>query len=98
MAEKNEDLLANFELRMKQLMFLCDSLREDNSELRAQLLQKTEEAHGFHSELKQLKSDYDSLKFAQTFVDGNGDEREKAKQRLSKLVQDVDKCISLLKG
>lgn len=96
MADKYEELLANLELRMRQLMFLCDSLREENSTLKSQLVVKNEKINNLSSDLEQLKSSYDNLKFARNFLTGNDEEKNVAKQRLSKLVQEVDKCISLL--
>lgn len=97
MSEKQEKLLANFELRMKQLMFLCDSLREQNSALQEELRNKNATIENLNTDVLQLKKQYDNLKFAKAFSSGNQDEMQSAKQRLSKLVRDVDKCIALLK-
>lgn len=95
MANRNKELLYNLDLRIKQLMFLCDSLKEENSELKKRLIESEKERGSLDLKLKQLMIDYDGLKFANSFV--SNDERETAHQRLSLLVQDVDKCISLLK-
>lgn len=95
MADRNKELLYNLDLRIKQLMFLCDSLKEENSELKKQLAEAKKSSNEVDFKLEQLMSDYDRIKFASSFV--SNEEKEIAKQRLSKLVQDVDKCISLLK-
>lgn len=95
MAGRNKELLYNLELRIKQLIFLCDSLKSENMELK-QLLATSEESRvDLEERLKQLEQDYDNLKFANSFVSDN--EKNVAKERLLQLVQDVDKCISLLK-
>lgn len=95
MADRNKELLYNLELRIKQLMFLCDSLKEENSELKKLLTESEKSKNDLDLRLKQLVVDYDGMKFASSFV--SNDEKDEAKQKLSRLVQDVDKCISLLK-
>ena len=97
MTNKHEKLLADFEIRMRQLMYLCDSLKEQNAVLRAELEQKGTEINSLNAEVNRLKLQYDNLKFAKSFQSGNSEEMQKAKQRLSRLVRDVDKCIALLK-
>lgn len=97
MAEKHEKLLSELEFRMRQLMYLCDSLKEENQELKMQLDAKKKEVAHAKSELEQLNNKYSNLKYANTLVGGDSEGVEVAKKRLSKLVQDVEKCISLLK-
>ena len=96
MAERNKELLYNLELRMKQLMFLCDSLKEENIELKKLLAESERSKRELDVRFEQLEVDYDGLRFANSFV-SDGEQKE-AKQRLLRLVQDVDKCISLLKN
>lgn len=98
MIEKSERLLAEFETRMRQLMYLCDSLKEENILLRQDLAGKDTKIEALTSEIEMLKSKYDNLKFAKSFSSEGKGEVETAKLRLSKLVRDVDKCISILKG
>lgn len=98
MAEKHEKLLSELEFRMHQLVFLCDTLNEENQKLRHQLNDRDVKVIGLYAELEQLNSKYDSLKFANSMSAGTDAESvDEAKKRLSRLVQDVDKCIALLK-
>lgn len=97
MAEKQDKLLAEFELRMRQLMFLCDSLKRQNAALKDELQNKNNVINSLNSDFEQLKKQYDNLKFAKAFTSDNNEEVQSARQRLSKLVRDVDKCIALLK-
>jgi len=97
MSEKQEKLFAEFELRMRQLMFLCDSLKKQNAALREELNTKKVLIESLNSDIRQLKKQYDDLKFAKAVSSGNKEEILSAKQRLSRLVRDVDKCIALLK-
>lgn len=97
MSEKQEKLFAEFELRMRQLMFLCDSLKKQNAALREELQTKNALIDSLSVDVQQLKKQYEDLKFAKAISSGNREEVLSAKQRLSKLVRDVDKCIALLK-
>lgn len=97
MTGNDEKLLAEFEKRMRQLMYLCDILKDENTQLKQQLRHKDATVEGLKSEVEELKTKYDNLKFARSFSSENSGEMEEAKKRLSKLVQDVDKCITMLK-
>lgn len=98
MADKHEKLLSELEFRLHQLMYLCDSLKEENLDLKNQLEEKRLETELVNAKLEELNSKYNNLKFANTITSGDDSESvEKAKKRLLKLVQDVDKCIALLK-
>ncbi|NDW10754.1 hypothetical protein [Dysgonomonas sp. 520] len=98
MTDKQEKLLHDLELRMRQLMLLCDSLRDDNLLLKEDIEKKNVQIASLSSELVDMQAKYENLKVSKALIsDSNGD-KEKAKVRLSKLVQEVDKCISLLKS
>jgi len=98
MTDKQEKMLADFEVRMRQLMYFCDSLKEQNAALRAELKQKNMLIDSLNTEVSQLKLQYDNLKFAKALNSGDNKDVTNAKQRLSRLVRDVDKCIALLKA
>lgn len=97
MAEKHEKLLSELEFRLRQLMYLCDSLKEENRDLRLQLEDKNGEINRVNIQLEQLNLKHNNLKFAKTLTGSDQEGVEIAKKRLLKLVQDVDKCIALLK-
>ncbi|NDW18036.1 hypothetical protein D0T53_03780 [Dysgonomonas sp. 216] len=97
MTDEQEKMLAEFEIRMRQLMYLCDSLKEQNVSLKAELQEKDKIAHSLQIELAQMKMKYDNLKLAKAIQTGESDELQNAKLKLSRLVRDVDKCIALLK-
>ena len=98
MTENDEKLLAEFEIRMRQLMYLCDTLKEENALLKQQLTQRSVTIESLTSEVEELKAKYDNLKFVKSFSSENKDDTLQAKKRLSKLVRDVDKCITMLKA
>jgi len=98
MANEQEKLLADFELRMRQLMFLCDSLKKQNETLQEELKRRDQKIESLESLQNDLNIQYNNLKFAKTMQSGgSNEEAQKAKERLSKLVRDIDKCIALLK-
>ena len=96
MTDKNNKLLVDLEVRIKQLLFLCDSLKEENSRLRLEIQSRQDQVDEALKNLQQLKTKYESLKTARTITAASVDV-ETAKIKLLKLVREVDKCINLLK-
>ncbi|MDR2817031.1 MAG: hypothetical protein LBB62_10075 [Proteiniphilum sp.] len=96
MAEEHNKLLVDLEVRIKQVLFLCDSLKEENLRLKAEIRSGQIHLDEATKELELLKAKYDSLKIARTITAASVDV-DIAKATLSKLVREVDKCINLLK-
>ena len=91
----NEKTLATFETRLRQMLLRFQELKKENGEL-SQLLESNKKTVAqLHEQLTQKQSDYDSLKMAKMIeiTDGNLDG---AKERLSKLIREVNKCIAIL--
>ena len=90
MTEDHKRLLAVFEVRVRDLMALCDQQKRRIDELTAALSLKDEE-------LRQAKDmiECDNMLTAR-IVSTNEEEMKNARMRLSKLVREVDKCIALL--
>lgn len=97
MTDEHKKLLIDLEVRVKQVLYLCDSLREENARLVAEVQRKQQEIDDAAGELEQMKMKYDSLKMARTITAASVDV-DAAKNKLSKMVREVDKCINLLKG
>ncbi|NLX67588.1 MAG: hypothetical protein GXZ19_12655 [Bacteroidales bacterium] len=96
MAEGDKKLLVDLEVRIKQVLFLCDSLKAENARLRTEIRSGQLQLEETAKELAQLNAKYDSLKMARTITAASVDV-ETAKEKLSKMVREVDKCINLLK-
>jgi len=91
----NEKTLATFETRLRQMLLRFQELKKENGEL-SQLLESNQKTVAqLQEQLNQKQSDYDSLKMAKMIeiTDGNLDG---AKERLSKLIREVNKCIAIL--
>ena len=91
----NEKTLATFETRLRQLLLRFQELKKENGEIYAMLESNEKTDKELREKVSQLQSDYDSLKMAKMIeiTDGNLDG---AKERLSKLIRDVNKCIAIL--
>lgn len=95
MTEEDKKLLSTFEARLRHLMYLHDEQKRENAEIRQLLIKKEEEVARLQVDYKELKTVYANLKVART-ISVNDNEVKDTKQRLSKLVREVDKCIALL--
>jgi len=95
MTEEQLKFIDNFEFQVHQLFRLCDKLKEKNANLQSQLAAQKDVNESLAKENSQLKMKYDYLKIAR-MVSVNRDDFKATKNRLSKLVRDVDKCIALL--
>ena len=94
---QNEKVLAAFEARVRQLILRFQELKKENAEL-YQIVEKNEQdIKLLQGKLGQTESDYNSLKMAKMMEITDGD-LQSAKDRLSKLIREVNKCISMLQG
>ena len=76
-------------------MFLYDELKKENVSLRQLLSQKEAELTRLENSRKELEEQYTNLKMAR-IISINDSELRDTKQRLARLVREVDKCIALL--
>ncbi len=95
MTSEEQELLRRFEVKVKHLMFLHDELKAKNEQALREIEDKQKAIDDLRMRLDVLQSDYNNLKSATAISLDGGDVRE-TRQRLSKLVRDVDKCISML--
>ena len=95
MTEDQNRLLAVFEVRVRDLMALCDSQRQKIVELTGALNQTEETLQRTREEVAAWKAKFDNLLTAKV-ISANEEEMKNARMRLSKLVREVDKCIALL--
>ena len=91
----NEKTLATFETRLRQMILRFQELKKENGELYQMLESNEKTMKQLQEQLAQKQSDYDSLKMAKMIEITDGD-LSGAKERLSKLIRDVNKCIAIL--
>ena len=96
MTEDRDKLLLNLEVRVRQVLLLCDKLKQENKKLKEEDLLKNERIKSIEKELGIMTQKYNNLKMARTITAASVDV-DAARLRLSKMVREVDKCIDLLK-
>ena len=96
MTEDRDKLLLNLEVRVRQVLLLCDKLKQENDKLKEEDSHKNERIERIEKELGIMNKKYDNLKMARTITAASVDV-DAARLRLSKMVREVDKCIDLLR-
>ena len=91
----NEKALATFETRIRQMILRFQELKKENKSLYDMLQKNEQDINQLRQQLEQQQSDYNSLKMAKMIEITDGD-LTGAKDRLSKLIRDVNKCIAIL--
>ena len=91
----NEKTIATFETRLRQMILRFQELKKENQELYAQIEKNEQDVKLLREKLEQGQNDYQSLKMAKMIEITDGD-LDGAKERLSKLIRDVNKCIAIL--
>ena len=91
MTEEDKKLLHTFEGKLRQLLFLYEELKKENLSLRNEIDRKSAEIAQLECNNKELEAKYINLKNARILSINDN-----TKQRLAKLVREVDKCIALL--
>ncbi len=96
---KGEDiqLIKLLETRVRQLILRNKELQQQNAQLWQQVTEDDARIQALSEENKQLQSQYADLKTARMLQLSDTDTRN-AKQRITKLVRDIDKCIAILKA
>ncbi len=94
MAEDNKTLRL-FTTRMRQMILQYKQVKKENAELYAMVDARDNEVKQLKSQLEQAQNDYNSLKMAKMIEITDGD-MESAKKRLSSLIKDINKSITLL--
>lgn len=95
MTEEQQRLLKNFETRVRQTMLLCESLQKENEALKTAIADKDKAFLQIREELRETAKKYDDLSMARSISQQDGDVNI-AKQRLSKLVREINACIALV--
>ena len=92
---QNEKVLANFQTRMRQMILRFQELKKENADLSAMVEDGEQRVKQLEEKLAQQERDYQSLKMARMMEITDGD-LDGAKERVAKLIRDVNKCIAVL--
>ena len=91
----NEQTLANFQTRVRQMILRFQELKKESNELRTIIAKNEQDMKDLRAKLAQAENDYMSLKTAKMMEITDGD-LESAKARLARMIRDVNKCIAIL--
>jgi len=94
---QNEKILATFETRVRQLMLRFQELKQENLELYSEVEKNEQDIKSLRAKLEQAGQDYNALKMAKMLEITDGD-LQGAKDRLARLIREVNKCIAVLSG
>ena len=94
------DSLDLLEQNLLQLLNQYQELQEQLRLLKEENIRQREEILQSHSELQQLKIEYNRLQAAHALItddERNEEERQKAKRRLTSIISQIDKALEVLK-
>lgn len=91
----NEKALNTFATRVRQMILQYEEVKKENTDLCELVGKRDKEIEKLEAQLKQARNDYNSLKMAKMIEISDGD-MENAQKRISKLIRDVNKCITLI--
>lgn len=93
----NEKTLSLFTTRVRQMILQYQEMKKENDGLYEMVDEQNAKIKELEAQLEQAKQNYNSLKMARMIQISNVD-MDVAKKKLSKLIRDVNKCITLLSG
>ena len=91
----NEKALNTFATRVRQMILQYEEMKKENNDLYELVDQREKEIEKLEAQLKQARKDYNSLKMAK-MIEISDSDMENAQKRISKLIRDVNKCITLI--
>ena len=95
MANKYEELFKAFELKLRKLISEYKLLQEEKLQLETKLAQKQNDLIEVQHRMQELQKNYDHLLVARN-MGTSASEKAESKQRIDKLVREIDNCLALL--
>ncbi len=95
MTDQEKNLLIDFELKVKHIIAKHEALKQEKIQLLAKIGNLEESINQLRRENQILEQKYENLKLAKMLI-ASEDENKDAKNRIQKLVREIDKCIALL--
>ena len=91
----NGKAITLFTTRVRQMILQYQEMKKENAELYGMVDERDARIKQLENQLKEAQNDYQTLKTARMIEVTDGDVN-KAKDRIAKLIRDVNKCITLL--
>lgn len=93
--DASEKTLNAFTTRVRQMILQYNETKNENAELYAMVDERDSRIKELEAKLEQARRDYEMLKMAKMLEITDGD-MESVQKRVSRLIRDVNKCITLL--
>lgn len=95
MTSEERQSMKKFEAKIRNVLAQFRVLKQENSDLYAELESKDETIKQLRAELAQSKNEYNNLRLAKIIEVSDSDLKE-SKNKISKLVREINKCINIL--
>ena len=95
MTDLEKNLLTDFKLKVMQMMAKHDMLIQEKGQLQRRIGNLEETIQQLNQKNLLLEQKYENVKMAKMLIATDEDNKE-AKNRIQKLVREIDKCIALL--
>ena len=95
MTEQDQYLIDEFKTRLRLLIRKQNSLKDENRQLLDQLKMMENKLDEVRKENELLVKRMENLKLAKVFTASDSDKQD-AKQKINKIVREIDKCIAQL--
>ncbi len=91
----SEKTIVEFQTKVRALILQFQNLKKENEELYAMLEKDEADVRQLRQQLLDKQQEFDAFKAAKLLEVSDGD-IQSARERLAKLIRDVNKCIAVL--
>lgn len=91
----SEKTIVDFQTKVRALILQFQSLKKENEELYVMLEKNEDDVRQLRQQLQDKQREFDAFKVAKMLEVADGD-IQSARERLAKLIRDVNKCIAVL--
>lgn len=91
----SEKTIVDFQTKVRVLILQFQSLKKENEELYVMLEKNEDDVRQLRQQLQDKQREFDAFKAAKMLEVADGD-IQSARERLAKLIRDVNKCIAVL--
>jgi predicted nucleic acid-binding Zn-ribbon protein len=95
MTEKDQHLIDELKLNIRRLINSLENSRNELEKIKNENKNLESDIVADREKFEELKKRYENLKVAKALAEGDP-ENQAAKQKITKLIREVDKCIALL--
>ncbi|MCK9625352.1 MAG: hypothetical protein M0R23_02670 [Bacteroidales bacterium] len=91
----DDNFIKGFKSKIEQIIAMYESEKLLNAQLSEELSKNKKQLVNSNNRITELEKQIDNLQLTEAFKNSSKDEKE-AKQKVAKLIKEIDKCIGLL--